>query len=238
MSVYVLIPAYNEEERVRPVIEAARAQLPTFVVDDGSSDSTATVAEQAGATVVRQVPNQGKGAALKEGFRWALKQPDCDAVLTIDADGQHDPAEIPTFLEMQRTNASDLIIGYRDFTQMPFTRRVANTIGGASLSWAMGQKILDNQSGYRLISRRLMAATLESAEAGFEFEVDMLVLCIRRNYRLDWVPIQTIYAGAGSHIRPWHHVRNFFRVVLKARSPRNRYGPCSMDVHQPTTEEL
>lgn len=222
MSVYVLIPAYNEEERIGPVIKAARAQLPTFVVDDGSSDSTATAAERAGATVVRQVPNQGKGAALKEGFRWALQQPDCEAVLTIDADGQHDPAEIPKFLEMHRTNASDLVIGYRDFTQMPFTRRLANTVGRASLSWAMGRKILDNQSGYRLISRRLMAATLESAEAGFEFEVDMVVLCIRRGYRLDWVPIRTIYAGEGSHIKPWHHVKNFFRVVLKTRRMMHR----------------
>lgn len=217
MSVYVLIPAYNEEERVGPVIQACLAQLPTFVVDDGSSDNTVAIAEKAGATVVRQVPNQGKGAALKEGFRWALKQADCEAVLTVDADGQHDPAEISKFLDKFRANKSDLIIGYRDFSQMPATRRIANTVGRASLSWAMGQKILDNQSGYRLISRRLMEATLESAEAGFEFEVDMVVLCIRRSMRLDWVPIRTIYAGEGSHIKPWHHIKNFFRVVLKTR---------------------
>lgn len=217
MSVYVLIPAYNEEARVGPVIQACLAQLPTFVVDDGSSDNTVAIAEKAGATVVRQVPNQGKGAALKEGFRWALKQADCEAVLTVDADGQHDPAEISKFLDKFRANKSDLIIGYRDFSEMPPTRRIANTVGRASLSWAMGQKILDNQSGYRLISRRLMEATLESAEAGFEFEVDMVVLCIRRGMRLDWVPIRTIYAGEGSHIKPWHHIKNFFRVVLKTR---------------------
>lgn len=217
MSVYVLIPAYNEEARVGPVIQACLAQLPTFVVDDGSSDNTVAIAEKAGATVVRQVPNQGKGAALKEGFRWALKQADCEAVLTVDADGQHDPAEISKFLDKFRANKSDLIIGYRDFSEMPPTRRIANTVGRASLSWAMGQKILDNQSGYRLISRRLMEATLESAEAGFEFEVDMVVLCIRRSMRLDWVPIRTIYAGEGSHIKPWHHIKNFFRVVLKTR---------------------
>lgn len=217
MSVYILIPAYNESERVRAVIEKARTFLPTVVVDDGSSDGTAEIAEQAGAVVVRQVPNQGKGAALKEGFRWAMKQPDCDAVITVDADGQHDPAEIPKFLETYRKHASDLIIGYRNFSEMPFTRRIANTVGTFSLSWAMGQKILDNQSGYRLISKRLMQATLESAEAGFEFEVDMVVLCIRRGFRLDWVPIRTIYAGEGSHIKPIQHIRNFFRVVLKTR---------------------
>ena len=215
--IQALIPGYNEAERIRAVIAATRAYLPVLVVDDGSTDATATIAEQEGATVLRQVSNQGKGAALKAGFRWALLQADCEAVLTLDADGQHDPAEIPKFLHAHKANQSDLIIGYRDFSQMPFTRRLANTVGTASLSWAMGQKILDNQSGYRLISRRLMQATLESAEAGFEFEVDMVVLCVRRGYRLDWVPIRTIYAGEGSHIQPWQHVVNFVRVVRKTR---------------------
>lgn len=217
MSIYVLVPAYNEQERLGPVIKAARAHLPVVVVDDGSRDRTVAVAEDAGATVLRQNPNQGKGAALKAGFRWALDQPDCEALLTVDADGQHDPAEIPKFLEARAAHNSDLIIGYRNFGEMPFKRRVANNVGTISLSWAMGQKILDNQSGYRLISRRLMQATLESDEAGFEFEVDMVVLCIRRRFRLDWVPIRTIYAGEESHIKPWPHIKNFFRVVRKTR---------------------
>jgi len=217
MSVYVLIPAYNEQERLGPVIEAAREYLTVVVIDDGSTDDTIKVAEEKGATVLRQPRNQGKGAALKDGFRWALTQPDCDALITLDADGQHDPDEIPRFLECYGKHQGDLIIGYRDFSQMPFKRKFANTVGRVSLSWAMGQKIRDNQSGYRLITRRLMAATLESQEAGFEFEVDMVVLCIRRKYRLDWVPIRTIYAGETSHIKPWHHIKNFFRVVLKTR---------------------
>jgi glycosyltransferase involved in cell wall biosynthesis len=216
MKIYALIPGYNEAERIRAVIEASKSFLPVVVVDDGSSDDTASIAEAAGATVLRQVPNQGKGAALKRGFRWAIENGG-DAVLMLDADGQHDPAEIPKFLHMQAANSSDLIIGYRNFSEMPLTRKIANTIGRASISWAMGQKILDNQSGYRLVSRHLMEATLESDEAGFEFEVDMVVLCIKRGMRLDWVPIRTIYAGEGSHIKPWHHVKNFFRVVRKTR---------------------
>jgi glycosyltransferase involved in cell wall biosynthesis len=216
MKIIALIPGYNEAERIGAVIEAARTFLEVVVVDDGSSDDTARVAEAAGATVLRQVPNQGKGAALKRGFRWAMEN-GADAVLMLDADGQHDPAEIPKFLTAHTTNNSDLIIGYRNFSEMPFKRKVANTVGRASISWAMGQKILDNQSGYRMVSRRLMQATLESDEAGFEFEVDMVVLCIRRGMRLDWVPIRTIYAGEGSHIKPWHHIKNFFRVVRKTR---------------------
>jgi glycosyltransferase involved in cell wall biosynthesis len=216
MKLYALIPGYNEAERIRAVIEATKAYLPVVVVDDGSTDETASIAEAAGATVLKQVPNQGKGAALKRGFRWAMEN-GADAVLMLDADGQHDPAEIPKFLHAHTTHDSDLIIGYRNFNEMPFPRRVANTVGRASISWAMGQKILDNQSGYRLVSKRLMQATLESDEAGFEFEVDMVVLCIRRGMRLDWVPIRTIYAGEKSHIKPWHHIKNFLRVVRKTR---------------------
>jgi glycosyltransferase involved in cell wall biosynthesis len=216
MKLYALVPGYNEAERIRAVIEAARAYLPVVVVDDGSTDETASIAEAGGATVLKQVPNQGKGAALKRGFRWAMEN-GADAVLMLDADGQHDPAEIPKFLHTYATHNSDLIIGYRNFGEMPFSRRVANTVGRASISWAMGQKILDNQSGYRLVSRRLMQATLESDEAGFEFEVDMVVLCIRRGMHLDWVPIRTIYAGEKSHIKPWHHIKNFLRVVRKTR---------------------
>jgi glycosyltransferase involved in cell wall biosynthesis len=216
MKLYALIPGYNEAERIRAVIEATGAYLPVVVVDDGSTDETANIAEAAGATVLKQIPNQGKGAALKRGFRWAMEN-GADAVLMLDADGQHDPAEIPKFLHAHATHNSDLIIGFRNFGEMPFPRRLANTVGRASISWAMGQKILDNQSGYRLVSRRLMQATLESDEAGFEFEVDMVVLCIRRGMRLDWVPIRTIYAGEKSHIKPWHHIKNFFRVVRKTR---------------------
>ena len=216
MKIIALVPGYNEAERIRAVIEAARAFLPVVVVDDGSSDDTAAISEAAGATVLRQIPNQGKGAALKRGFRHAIET-GADAVLMLDADGQHDPAEIPKFLHAHATHNSDLIIGYRNFSEMPFSRKIANTVGRASLSWAMGQKILDNQSGYRLVSARLMQATLESDEAGFEFEVDMVVLCLRRGMRLDWVPIRTIYAGEGSHIKPWHHIKNFFRVVRKTR---------------------
>jgi glycosyltransferase involved in cell wall biosynthesis len=187
-----------------------------LVVDDGSTDRTADVASEAGANVLRQRPNQGKGVALQAGFRRALEL-GCDAVIALDADGQHDPDEIPAFLQAYEARGADLIVGARDFALMPFVRRIANTVGTWAFSWAIGQAIRDNQSGYRLVSRRLMAACVDSQEAGFEFEVEMIVICIQNGYRLDWVPIRTIYAGESSHIRPWHHVRNFFRVVWQTR---------------------
>jgi glycosyltransferase involved in cell wall biosynthesis len=218
-KILALIPAYNEVTHVAEVVTGARAHLPVLVVDDGSSDDTAARAEGAGATLLRQTPNQGKGMALRAGFRWAIEG-GYYAVLTLDADGQHDPAEIPKFLDAYAERGADLIIGSRDFSHMPAVRRLANTAGRWAFSWAIGQPIRDNQSGYRLISRRLLEAILTSDEAGFEFEVEMIVTCIQHGFKLDWVPIRTIYAGEGSHIHPWHHTVNFTRMVRQTRQSR------------------
>jgi glycosyltransferase involved in cell wall biosynthesis len=212
-----LIPAHDEAPRIGSVIEVARSHLPVLVVDDGSSDRTAAVARAAGATVMEQRPNQGKGAALRAGFRRALAD-GADAILTLDADGQHDPAEIPALLAAWTAEPRpDLVIGRRDFRAMPVARRVSNVIGGRAFSWAVGRPIPDNQSGYRLISRRLAEATLASDEPGFAFEVEQITTCIRMGGTIAWVPIRTIYAGAPSHIRPIDHVREFFRIVRQAR---------------------
>jgi glycosyltransferase involved in cell wall biosynthesis len=214
--ILALIPAYNEGRRVAEVVNGARAHLPALVVDDGSTDDTAARAEAAGATVLRQVPNQGKGVALRTGFRYALDEV-YDAAITLDADAQHDPAEIPTFLDLYAARQPDLIIGERTFAQMPFPRNVSNTIGRWLFSWALGQRVRDNQSGYRLISRRLMEATLASREQGFEFEVEMIVICARNGYALAGVPIRTIYEGEKSHIKPIPQTIRFFRVVWQTR---------------------
>ncbi len=212
LKILALIPAYNEAAHIAEVVIGALTHLPVLVVDDGSADDTAARAEEAGATILRQTPNQGKGTALRSGFRWALDA-GYEAVITLDADGQHDPAEIPKFLDAYTDRGADLIIGARDFSQMPFIRRLSNTVGGWAFSWAIGQPIRDNQSGYRLISHRLLEGILASDEAGFEFEVEMIVVCIQCDFKLDWVSIRTIYAGETSHIHPWHHTVNFFRMV-------------------------
>ena len=111
-----------------------------------------------------------------------------------------------------------MIIGKRDFNQIPPVRRLANSLGKWSFSWAVGQPIEDNQSGYRLLNRRMMEAVLESKETGFEFEVEMIVSCIQRGYTLEWVPIKTIYRDEGSHIHPLRHTYEFTRLVLQTRN--------------------
>jgi glycosyltransferase involved in cell wall biosynthesis len=215
-TVLALIPGYQEGSRIGTVVERARAHLPVVVVDDGSTDDTAAQAEAAGATVLRQVPNAGKGAALRAGFRYA-REHGAAAVVTLDADGQHDPAEIPAFLTAFTAGRPELIVGCRDFAAMPPLRRLSNTLGTWVFSAAVGRRVADNQSGYRLIGRRLMTALLDSDESGFEFEVEMIARCIALGLPLADVPIRTIYGGEPSHIRNWQHVTHFLRVSLKAR---------------------
>ena len=215
-KVCVLIPAYNEAAHIGQVVTGSLQFLPVMVVDDGSTDETAEAAEKSGAQVIRQVPNQGKGAALRAGFIHCIQQ-GYDAVITLDADGQHDPAEIPLFLQEFQTSRFGLIIGQRDFSSMPFIRRCANTLGKRIISQALGQPIPDNQSGYRLLSARLAGLLLNSKESGFEFEVEMLALSLKHGLGLGWVPIRTIYADEKSHIRPLHHLLHYFRIVNHAR---------------------
>jgi glycosyltransferase involved in cell wall biosynthesis len=216
--IVALIPGFNEAPRIGAVVEQAIAHLPVIVVDDGSTDRTADQARAAGATVIEQRPNQGKGAALRAGFRHALADGAVEAILTLDADGQHDPAEIPAFLGAWAAEPRpDLVVGRRNFRAMPPARRLSNVIGGRAFSWAVGRDIPDNQSGYRLVSRRLAMATLASDEPGFAFEVEQITTCIRLGLTIAWVPIRTIYAGAPSHIRPVAHLREFVRIVRQAR---------------------
>jgi glycosyltransferase involved in cell wall biosynthesis len=211
-----LVPCYNEGDLICEVVHKTKQYLPVLVVNDGSSDQSPAVAEQAGAIMLHQIPNQGKGAALRKGFEYALEN-GYEAVITLDADGQHNPDEIPIFIEKYRNQLSDLIIGARNFSDMPFTRRVANTLGRLTFSWALRQPVKDNQSGYRLLSKRLIPLLLSSSEQGFEFEVEMIVTCLEKDLKLDWVEIETIYGEEESHINPIRHTLEFFRILSETR---------------------
>ncbi len=219
-TVLALIPAHNEAGRIGPVVTAARRHLPVLVVDDGSADATAQEARDHGAEVLSLPINQGKGAALKAGLAFALRE-GRQAVVTLDADGQHDPQEIPAFLEVFGAHSAEpafLIIGYRRFAQMPLQRTLTNGAARWIFSWAVGRRIPDNQSGYRLLSRGLIEEVLESKEGGFAFEVEVIARTIGRGWPIYWIPVRTIYAvGERSHIKPWTHLTSFVRVTLRAR---------------------
>jgi glycosyltransferase involved in cell wall biosynthesis len=219
--VVAVIPAHNEGPRVGAVVGAlVEAGLPVLVVDDGSGDDTAELARAAGARVLSLRPNRGKGAALKAGFEEVLSasaQPPYEAILTLDGDGQHDPSEVPALLEAWQDTGADLVVGARDYLKMPPIRWFTNTLSKILFSWAVGQRVPDNQSGYRLRTRRLAEADLASSETGFAFEVEEIAICIGRGWGLAWVPIKTIYGTETSDIKPWSHFTGFIRVTHRAR---------------------
>ena len=214
LKILALIPAYNEEIAIQAVVRETMKYLPALVADDGSTDATVELSREVGAMIVQNEKNLGKGAALRNGFRYALEN-GYQAVLILDADGQHDPHEITLFLESYQQNKSNLIIGKRDFTQMPFTRRLANSLGGVLVNRLTRETIPDNQSGYRLIDAKVMNLLLDSQEMGFEFEVEMIFACLYAGLSIDWVPIKTIYADEESHISPLSHINNYFRILRR-----------------------
>ncbi|RLC91219.1 MAG: glycosyltransferase family 2 protein [Chloroflexi bacterium] len=220
-SIMALIPAWNEATRIGPVVEATCIRLPLLVVDDGSHDETSAVAAAAGATVVRHPQNQGKGVALTTGFAWALEH-GYEAVITLDADGQHDPADIPKFIAAYEAGAGDLIIGRRDFSLAPWPRRWSNPTGDRLLSWALGIPIYDNQNGYRLYGRSLLEG-LALTTTGFEWEVEVIVQAVCQGIAIGWVDIRTIYGvGKVSYFHPLKDSARFMGMVWHAwRSVRH-----------------
>jgi glycosyltransferase involved in cell wall biosynthesis len=234
-SVLVLIPARNESRTIGPIVEAVRARLPVLVIDDGSVDDTAGRARQAGAEVVSHPVNLRKGAALKTGFKWALKA-GYGTVITMDADGQHDPADLDKLLEANRSQRAGLIIGERDFSRMPWPNRFTTPLGAGMLSWALGTPVTDNQSGYRLLTKDLLERmTLRSD--GYEMEVEMIWEAIRLRIPIVWVPIRTIYfPDRQSGFRPFRDTLLFLRMVWRIRRDRvllERHGEASPQTGKP-----
>ena len=214
-DVIALIPAWNEGTRLGPVINHTLEQLPVLVVDDGSEDNTARVALEAGAAVISHSQNHGKGVALTTGFDWALAH-DYHAVLTLDADGQHDPRDIPKFLTAYSSGRWDLIIGKRDFSQMPFPRCYTNPFGSWLLSRVLDERIPDNQSGFRLHDRHLLEM-LDLTTTGFELEVEVIVQAVCRDMRIGWVEIRTIYGvDKVSYFDPLEDSARFLGMVWRA----------------------
>ena len=220
-QVVVLMPTYNEVQHIGAVVKAALQYVPAvIVIDDGSSDGSAAAAALAGAKVIAHPVNQGKGAALNTGFDYAASR-EVAAAITMDADGQHDPAELPKFLEAFQADLGDVIIGQRQFEQMPGIRQWGNRTGTRLLNWAMGEAVPDNQSGYRLLKREVLR-TVRPRSTRFEAEVEILLRAKLAGFRIAWVPIRTIYADEVSHYRKIQDSILFLKMVWRIRQARRR----------------
>ena len=216
MNVIAVIPARDAAGTIAPVVRGVLQAVPgssVIVVDDGSSDDTGALARDAGAIVVRHAINQGKGAALQTGFDEALRR-GADAVLALDADGQHDPALAPGLL--RALEGSDLVIGSRegDRTGMPWLRRKTNDVTTWWVSRLAGRRIPDSQSGYRAIRANVLQAVRPESRR-FEYESEFLIGTARKGFRIGEAPITTLYNAPGSHIHPVRDTLRFIRLVIR-----------------------
>ena len=221
----VIIPAYREEGRIGAVVRSSREHAPgtdVIVVDDGSPDGTASEAEAAGAVVVRHPANRGKGVALATGFAHARAH-GYEALVTLDADGQHDPAEIPKFIETYRRTGFPVLVGNRmwDTAHMPRVRRWTNRLMSWLLSREMGQYVPDTQCGYRLF-RSDVIPFVEAKSERFAAESEILLHVAARGMQIGAVRISTIYRDEKSKINPVSDTVRFLRMLLANRRTRRR----------------
>jgi len=209
-----VVPAYQCEATIEAVVTGLCARLGTVVVvDDGSRDRTAERALAAGAVVERHDGNRGKGAALRTGIDRAMQAAPA-AIALLDADGQHDPEDLPGLLAEWDLGRADLVIGTRlgDAAEIPRARYWTNYIGSRILTWMTGRELEDSQSGYRVVGADLLRR-LALRSDGYAIETEMLIKAAHGGARIAHVPVRTIYGGAGSHFQP---VRDTFRISCAA----------------------
>jgi len=227
----VLIPAHNEVATIRGVAERALAHVDRVVViDDGSSDGTAAALDGLPVTVIAHKVNRGKGRRLAEGLNHEFEER-CDGVLTLDADGQHDPDDIPAFLAAARLAPSALLMGDRfaDTTGMPRARRAAISFGDFFITWAAARRIRDAQCGMRLYPASVLCSVTvdERDQAHFTFETAILLKASDAGFDIVRVPIRARYAGfqqRPSHFRPVLDTLRIVRTVT-AHLVRSRFRP-------------
>ena len=199
----VVIPAYNEAPTLGAVVAAARAHAPVLVVDDGSDDASAAVAARAGAEVIRHPKRLGKGEAIRTGVA-AARRRGATLVVTLDGDGQHDPADLAVVLDAARAAPRAIVVGSRlgAGAALPADRLNAIRVAGFFVSWASGLTVRDTQSGFRAYPVELFD-DVEPRRGGFVFETEVLVAAAARGWRVREVPVTAIpRAARRSRFRP------------------------------------
>ena len=232
---WVVIPAYNEAETVRDVAMRARQQCANVVVvDDGSTDSTFRAVAGLDVTVLRNEENCGKAGSLSRGFEHALAH-GAIGVITLDADGQHAPEEIPSFVQQSLDDPNAFLVGARrrDQRRASFWRYVANRIADFWIGWAAGQPIEDSQSGFRLYPAQLLrGVTLNHDQKhGFVFESEILIEAAKRGVACRSVPVSVMPRSGPrpSHFRP---VLDIVRITRMVAWRLLRNGMCPMGLYR------
>lgn len=218
-----VIPCLDEERTIGSVVAAMRSHVQkVLVIDDGSTDRTAELAERAGAEILHHKNTRGKGAALQTGwqrardlgFTWAL---------TLDGDGQHSSDDAPGFFQCAERTSAMLVVGNRmgNAATMPWLRRLVNRWLSRRLEKLAERPLPDSQCGYRLM-RLDVWATLPIKALHFEIESEVLLSFLMEGLRVEFVPVQVIYKGEQSKIHPWQDTTRWFRWWWKARAMKQK----------------
>ena len=215
MNTCVIVPTYNEAGTVGELINEIRSQnFAVIIIDDGSQDNTAEIAQNSGAMVLRNQKNLGKGASLIKGFGYALTN-SFDAVITMDGDGQHLPQDLPYFTRLAKYSNSGILIGNRMLKtkNMPLVRFFTNKFMSWLISRLTGQKIPDTQCGFRLIKKEVLEK-LNLTTSKYETESEILIKSSRLGFKIESVPIRSIYSGEKSSIKPFIDTLRFIRLII------------------------
>jgi glycosyltransferase involved in cell wall biosynthesis len=214
-----VIPAYDDEKHIGDIVRRTRERLDcVLVVDDGSSDTTAQRAREAGAEVIVHSQNRGKGEAIKTGLGQCLDR-EIRWVSLLDSDGQHLPEEIDRFLAAASSStAPPFFVGNRmtNVAGMPFLRRVVNRYMSRQISRLCRQQIPDTQCGFRMLHRQLIPDLLGGGDR-FDYETEVLIIASRKGYRIESVPITTVYTDQVSKIHSVRDALRFFKLMWRYR---------------------
>lgn len=218
MAACILIPAYNAAVTLRAVLQECLAfDMPLVVVDDGSTDETAQTVGDLPVTLLTHTTNRGKGAALRTGFDWAM-QHRYDGVVTLDADGQHDPTAIPQLLAEVDKKGYDCLLASRhsQFEEMAGLRNVWNRFGVWCIRKRTGFEITDSQSGFRYYRASLLRA-VKLEKNGYDLEMELLVKGWKAGFKIGSlaVPARVADGRATSHYRPVQDTWNICMTFLK-----------------------
>lgn len=212
--IVAVIPFFNEEKTIKKVLENVIPKVDKIIlINDGSTDnSLQNIINDKKIILINHSQNLGKGKALKSGFLRSIEL-NYEFTITLDADYQHDPANIENFLTV--ISNYDCVIGSRkhDFSNMPYHRKLSNYLTSKLLSIKTGNNIEDSQSGYRIFKTSILNHILPEFD-GFEAESEMIVKMCRNNYKIGFTPIPTIYGDDDSKMKAIQTIIGFIKVLL------------------------